>query len=170
MTDRDDLHGMGSERADQRAPNGTGDGPGAGPGDGAGAAPTLILLERAELAARARRLAAATQAEELLLAGRKRAAEIAASVPERVAAAVAAIRAEREAAVDAEVARIDASPAVARIAPGAPDGGADRAGDSAAEAAVALIVAAVLGEPWPAGVGRRTLARAEASGRAPEGG
>jgi hypothetical protein len=99
----------------------------------------LAILERAELAARERRLAATAEAEHILAAAAERAAAIEAAVPDRIAAALADLRrthAERAAAevqaIERELASLGATPLPGR--------------DDAFSAAVELVVAAVLGE------------------------
>lgn len=105
----------------------------------------LIALERAELAARERRLAAEAEAEGILEAARVEARAIEAGVESGVAAALAELRAgligrarEEAAGVEAEIEALAGSNGTEA---------ADRAARARFEQAVARIVAAVLGEP-----------------------
>jgi hypothetical protein len=98
-------------------------------------------LERVELEARERRLTAASEADRIRTAALATAGEITAGVPERVAAALAKLRARQVDAAEVEVAAInahlDSAPARSRPGPALP----------VADAAVDLLVAAVLAEP-----------------------
>jgi hypothetical protein len=98
-------------------------------------------LERVELEARERRLTAASEADRIRTAALATAGEITAGVPERVAAALAKLRARQVDAAEVEVATInahlDSAPARSGPGPALP----------VADAAVDLLVAAVLAEP-----------------------
>jgi hypothetical protein len=100
----------------------------------------LAELERAELAARARRLAAAAEADGRIAVARKRAERTLARRDRAAARAVAAVRrrhaAEADRAVAALEAEIDQVTAGMRVAPD----------DPAFGDAIELVVAAVLGE------------------------
>jgi hypothetical protein len=102
----------------------------------------LADLERAELASRARRLAAAADADARVARARERADRILATGDRAVRRAVRAQRARHEAAADAAIGAIERE--LERLEDAA-RGGAEH--DSGFEAAVALVVAAVLGEP-----------------------
>lgn len=105
--------------------------------DGSG----LAALERAELAARERRLAAMAEAERIVGAATERARAIEAEVPERTEAAVAARRDEHLERTAAAIAAIDEELVAferGAVLPGP--------ADPAFERAVELVVAAVLGE------------------------
>jgi hypothetical protein len=107
------------------------------PMDGSG----LAALERAELAARERRLAAMAEAERIVAVATERARAIEAELPERVAAAVAARRREHRERTAAAIAAVDGELATFErraIQPGP--------SDPAFERAVELVVVAVLGE------------------------
>jgi hypothetical protein len=116
---------------------------------------SLIVLEGAELAARERRLAAVAEAERIVAAATERAAAIEAAIPGQVEAALADRRREHEVRAASAVAAIEAELADLERAVARPD--LERAGprgaatDPAFEAAVALVVAAVLGETDPEG-------------------
>lgn len=109
--------------------------------------PSILLeLERAELAARERRLAAEAEAERLLGDARERAAEIERAASQRVADAVAARRrALRRAAlsevrtIEGEISELEERDARAPAASAVP------------RQAVDLVVSAVLGESTTAG-------------------
>ena len=98
-------------------------------------------LERAELQARERRLSAQSEADRIRAAAHVTAGEISASVPERITTALAELRAQHVVAADAEVAEAGAN----LDAPAAPSG--EEAEYPVADAAVELLVAAVLAEP-----------------------
>jgi hypothetical protein len=100
----------------------------------------LAELERAELGARARRLAAAAEADARIAAARKRAERTLARRDRAAARAAAAVRRRHVAEADAAVALLEAE--VHRLAVGT------RAAtdDPAFRDAVELVVAAVLGE------------------------
>jgi hypothetical protein len=95
-------------------------------------------LERAELSARERRLAAESEAEQLLADAARAVATIEAEVPARIERALADQRARHLGAAQAEVAAIEArlaeAPEPASVA-------------QPSRGAVALLVAAVLAEP-----------------------
>lgn len=111
----------------------------------------LIGLERAELAARERRLAASAEAERRVAAAHAEAGRIRDGIDAEVRSALEARRREHDDRAAAEIAAIEAE-----IAALGDDGGAgDRAGDGTdrpsqadpAEArAVGLVVSVVLGE------------------------
>lgn len=109
-------------------------------------------LERAELAARERRLAAETEASRILDAARARVREIEAAVVTDTAGELARATRRSRARTRREVAAIEArlgelAASTSTQAPGPPDGrvaGDDRR--NRFEAAVELVVAAVLGE------------------------
>ena len=102
--------------------------------------PVLAILEDAELRARERRLAAASEAERRLAAGAARAASIEAGAAERAERALAEARAASDARLRAALEAIEAeTEALTALVP------AD-SGDPAVVAAAELVVAAVLGE------------------------
>jgi hypothetical protein len=94
-------------------------------------------LERAELAARERRLVAETEAEGIRARAAATVAELDAAVPARIAKALAESRARSQEAADAEIGTIEA-----RLADDRPEAAPSVKIASAAE----LLVAAVLGE------------------------
>lgn len=98
-------------------------------------------LERAELQARERRLSAQSEADRIRAAAQATAGDISASVPARITAALAELRAQHVAAADAEVAVADARLDAASTPSG------QEAEYPVADAAVELLVAAVLAEP-----------------------
>ena len=100
--------------------------------------PALVILERAEQAARERRLAAGVEAERLIVAARAEAARIEEAAEGAAAKAAEAARRAVAAAADREIAALEAG-AWAAIRP-SPEAGA---------AAVAFVVAALLGEDLP---------------------
>jgi hypothetical protein len=102
----------------------------------------LAELERAELASRARRLAAEAEADDRLAAARRDADRLAAATPLEVERAVEVVRARHAAAADAAVRAIDDE--LERLT--AADAGPVRSGDARFDAAVELVVSAVLGE------------------------
>ncbi len=125
----------------------------------------LARLERAELAARERRLAAEAEAERILEAAGATVGGIDAGVPARIATALAELRArhirrahDEVAAIEAELAElelnvgnrpqqedwpVDSGPAEAPVDSGPAEAPIDH---GAFESAVQLVVAAVLGE------------------------
>ena len=100
----------------------------------------LLTLECAELEAREARLAAADQAERIQADARERAGAIEAQVPGRIAAAIEEVRRREEARAAAEIHDLELELAALEASAAVPVSG--RAFDEA----VALIVAAVLGE------------------------
>ena len=98
-------------------------------------------LERVELAARERRLTADTEAERINAAAVSAVADIEAAVPGRVAAALAGLRAGHMERATAEVASVERRPLRGD------DPAVSEPGTSALDAAVDLVVAAVLAEP-----------------------
>jgi hypothetical protein len=120
-------------------PRGTG--PGADPSPGAAESPyTSVVgaLERAELAARELRLAAETEAEGISARAAAAVAELESATPTRIAAALDELRAQHEAAADAEIAAIEAGSERAGTGDAPPPATVRRAAE--------LLVAAVLGE------------------------
>ncbi|MEA2025237.1 MAG: hypothetical protein U9O18_00960 [Chloroflexota bacterium] len=104
-------------------------------------ATVLAALERAELAARERRLAASTEAERIATAGREDASVISSHAEIRIAAALDALRKEAESAADRAIETLEraaAGQARARVRPAGDDPVFDEA--------VELVVASVLGE------------------------
>lgn len=99
-------------------------------------------LERAELAARERRLAAESEADAIRTGAADSVAEIEAALPARIAAALAESRARHEAAADAEIAALDARPSRG-TGTGA---GAEALPEATIGRAAELLMAAVLGE------------------------
>jgi hypothetical protein len=105
----------------------------------------LAVLERAELAARERRLGAASEAERIRAAADAVAERIAADVPGRISSAVEALRVRHDAQATAEIAGIERElAALAGDEPGAQEDLADA--DAGLTAAASLIVAGVLAE------------------------
>ena len=103
----------------------------------------LAVLERAELAARERRLAAVSEAERIRAAADEVAARIAADVPGRIASAVEALRLRHDMRATMEIAQIERElAALDGDEPGA-HGDDD---DDGLTAAADLIVAGVLAE------------------------
>ncbi len=105
--------------------------------DGSG----LAALERAELAARERRLAAMAEAERIVAVATERARAIEAELSERIAVAVATRRREHRERTETAIAVVDEELAEFErraVLPGP--------ADPAFERAVDLVVAAVLGE------------------------
>jgi hypothetical protein len=100
----------------------------------------LVILERAELAARERRLAAATEAESILAAAAERVAAIEAETPDRIASALGDLRSHHEKHASAEVVAIQRDLAALEARP------TRRSTEAEVAAAVDLVVAAVLGE------------------------
>jgi vacuolar-type H+-ATPase subunit H len=104
-------------------------------------ASVLAALEKAEMAARERRLAVSSEAEGIVSAARQRAATISSQAGRRIADALDELRGAAEAEADAateEIERLAAGRSAAGTAP------ADA--DAAFEHAVAIVVAHVLGE------------------------
>lgn len=122
----------------------------------------LVLLERAEHAARERRLAAGLEAERRITAAR---AEVQRIEEEAIAAAAAAGEGARRAisaATDREIATLEAGVAAAF-----------RPSSAAQVAATVFVVAALLGEGGPGEAGRTVLPGTASPGkpwRAPEEG
>ncbi len=109
-------------------------------------------LERAELDARERRLAAQAEADRLLDGARTAIDELEAGLDARIDDAMAALRFDLLGRADREVAGIERElAALDRAVAGASAGGRGRAGRARFEAAVGDVVAAVLGEPGSAG-------------------
>lgn len=100
----------------------------------------LAVLERAELAARERRLAAGAEAERMLADAAARVASIESETPDRVASALGNLRSTHESRASAEVVAIERELASLDARPRRPGT------DAAFTAAVELVVAAVLGE------------------------
>lgn len=105
----------------------------------------LAVLERAELAARERRLAAVSEAERIRTAADEVAARIDADLPGRIAIAVEALRLRHDTRATVEIAEIERELAtLAGDEPGT--SGADGHADAGLSAAASLIVASVLAE------------------------
>ena len=105
----------------------------------------LAVLERAELAARERRLAATSEAERIRAAADAVAAQVAADVPGRISSAVEALRVGHDTRATAEIADIERRLAtLVGDEPGAR--GHDPDADAGLTAAAELIVASVLAE------------------------
>lgn len=104
-------------------------------------------LERAELDARERRLAAQAEADRLLESARIAIDELEAGLDARIDEAIAVLRSDVLERADREVAAIERELAeLDRAVAGTSAGGRDRAGRARFEAAVGDVVAAVLGE------------------------
>lgn len=109
-------------------------------------------LERAELDARERRLAAQAEADRLLEAARTAIDELEAGLDARTEEAIAALRLDLLGRADREVATIERElAAIDRAVAGTSAGGRGRAERARFEAAVGDVVAAVLGEAGSAG-------------------
>lgn len=108
-------------------------------------------LERAELDARERRLAAQAEADRLLEAARTAIEELEAGLDARIDEAIAALRLDLLGRADREVAAIERELAALDRAAGTSAGGRGRAERARFEAAVGDVVAAVLGEAGSAG-------------------
>jgi len=104
----------------------------------------LIELERAELTARERRLAAEAEAEQLLAAAQAEAQALEAGVKQRISRAIARRRRQQRAAAELEIEAIRAEIAGLELAGHGADGRS--AEDAALERAAGFVVAAVLGE------------------------
>jgi hypothetical protein len=111
----------------------------------------LAELERAELAARERRLAAQAEADRIVEQARLTAAGIAAGLDARVAEELEAFRREtldgaelEAAAIERELAELGGPGDAGRSAAGSPEPGSERS--PGFETAVDVVVAAVLGE------------------------
>jgi hypothetical protein len=105
----------------------------------------LAVLERAELAARERRLAAVSEAERIRAAADEVAARIDADMPGRIQSAVEALRLRHDTRAAVEIAEIERD--LAALAGDEPDAqGNGGAADPGLSAAAALIVAGVLAE------------------------
>lgn len=110
----------------------------------------LAVLERAELAARERRLTAVSEAERIGAAADEVAARIGADVPGRIQSAVEALRLRHDTRATVEMAEIERE--LAALVRGEPAAHDDAAHDDAAHddaglsAAASLIVAGVLAE------------------------
>ena len=103
----------------------------------------LAVLERAELAARERRLAAVSEADRIRAAADEVAVRIDADVPGRIKSAVEALRLRHDTRATVEIAEIERElAALAGDEPGAQDDD-EHAGLSAA---ASLVIAGVLGE------------------------
>jgi hypothetical protein len=112
----------------------------------------LGALERAELDARERRLAAQAEADRLLEAARTASAELEAGLEARIEDAIAALRLDLLERADRDVAAIEQElTGLDRAAAGGSAGGRGRAERARFDAAVAAVVAAVLGESASAG-------------------
>lgn len=109
-------------------------------------AAVLAALERAEMAARERRLAASNRAEGIVTAAREQAATISAQADGRVDEVLRALRQATEAEADAAIEALERE-AEARPAPSASLGLAD----ASVAQAVSTVVAHVLGETAPVG-------------------
>ncbi len=105
----------------------------------------LAALEQAEMAARERRLAASTEAEDIVSEARRRESVISAGAGRRVDEALDALRQTTEAEADAAIEDLERA-AARRAGAGTSPGGAD----ASVEQAVAVVVAHVLGEAIPA--------------------
>jgi hypothetical protein len=99
----------------------------------------LATLERAELAAREKRLAASAEADRIMADATERATAIATGVPDRIMAALAELRHAHDERAAREIAGIERELAALETASGSD-------GDGAFATAVDLVVAAVLGE------------------------
>jgi hypothetical protein len=111
--------------------------------DGESYAAIVGELEQVERDARERRLAAESEAERLRAAAAATAAEITAGIPDRIAAALADLRARHLAEAESEVATIEQRLVTDGIAEAEePDGGSPTVTDAAVE----LLVGAVLAE------------------------
>lgn len=120
----------------------------------------LAILERAELAARERRLTASAEADRILAAADERVVAVEAAIPGRIQAALDGLRAAHDERAAAEVRVIDEE--LRALEAATPRGGSDRA----SAAAVDLVVAAVLGErPDPDPEARGTRADPVATAR-----
>ena len=105
----------------------------------------LAVLERAELAARERRLTAVSEAERIGTAADEVAARIGADVPGRIESAVEALRLRHDTRATVEMAEIERE--LAALVRGEPAAHDDAAHDDAGlSAAASLIVAGVLAE------------------------
>ena len=102
----------------------------------------LLELERAELAARERRLAGEAEAERIVADARARAARIERRVPARIARALTQRQRRHEAAAHELIADLEAS--IAELS--AVAASTEREPDAVRDAAVAVVVAAILGE------------------------
>jgi len=118
----------------------------------------LVLLERAERAARERRLAAGLEAERLVADARRDAHRVESDAEAGAATAAASARRAVEAAAEQEIAALETG-----------TGDPFRPGEQALTAARALIVAALLGEARegsaPPGAGGRPTGPDAADGR-----
>jgi hypothetical protein len=110
----------------------------------------LVVLERAERAARERRLAAGLEAERRIAAARAEAARIEREAEVEAAAAADRARGEVSAAADSEIAALEARATEAF-----------RPAEDALARARALVVAALLGEVGPKADGLGTTSSAE---------
>jgi hypothetical protein len=108
----------------------------------------LVLLERAEIAARERRLTAMADADRLVAEAEVRSAAVTGSAAERATAAVGAFRARSEAEAARAIAELERERAALSATIDA-----EGPADPRFELAVACVVAAVLGEDvqWPGG-------------------
>jgi hypothetical protein len=112
----------------------------------------LGKLERAELDARERRLAAQAEADRLVEAAQTASEALAAGLDARIDEAIAALRLDLLGRADRDVAAIEHElAALDRAAAQGSAGGRGRAERARFEAAVAAVVAAVLSEPASAG-------------------
>lgn len=100
----------------------------------------LAVLERAEMAARERRLAASAEAERIRSAGQVRAAALSARAQQRVAEALASLRARTEATADRAIETLERE-ASARAGVRARPSDGEPAFDRAVELVVALVLA-----------------------------
>lgn len=112
----------------------------------------LAELERAELDARERRLAAQAEADHLLESARIAIDELEAGLDARIDEAIAVLRSDVLERADREVAAIERElGTLDRAVAGTSAGGRDLTGRARFEAAVGDVVAAVLGEAGSAG-------------------
>lgn len=101
----------------------------------------LAELERAEVAARGRRLAASTEADRIVTSGRERTSAITSSAETRVAEALQVLRDQAESDADQAIETLEGEAADrARVRALSPHD------DPAYEQAVELVVALILGE------------------------
>jgi len=103
--------------------------------------PVLRLLERAEVAARGRRLAASTEADRIVTSGRDRASAITSGADARVADALDGLREQADSDAERAIEALEREAAdQARVRARSPQD------DPAFEQAVELVVALILGE------------------------
>jgi hypothetical protein len=104
-------------------------------------ASVLAALERAEMAARERRLAASTEAERIASLGRDRTSAISAQAVDRVADALEALQKQAESEADAAIEALELE-----AARWSREQATSSDGDPIFEQATELVVALVLGE------------------------